>query len=522
MSELPSGWASAAIGELCTLENGRAFKSTEWGDRGLPIVRIQNLNSEAASFNHFDGEVADRYRLKGGELLFAWSGTPGTSFGAHVWRGGDAVLNQHIFRVDFNESVVDRRFFRHAINQKLVELIDVAHGGVGLRHVTKGVFEKTMVLVPPLPEQRRIADMLDVLLARISVCRERLDRVHGTLKRFRQSVLTSATNGGLTLEWREERGLVNEWVDSQVEEIASVGTGTTPARGNSTFYSDTGTPWITSAMTGLPFVDRADQFVTDAAIAAHRLRKYPIGTLLVAMYGEGKTRGQVTELRIEATVNQACAAILVDQRKATTAFVRLALEANYLRMRELAEGGNQPNLNLSKVKNFPLSLPPLDEQRAIAERVAAFDDWLGRTKSKVEAAHSHVEHLTNATLAKAFRGELVPQDPTDEPADKLLARLTRAHPIANRTKVARKAAVRKIPRSPKESALMSKSRQDNDVKDMPYLAGHIHALGGSASVEALFKASELPVADFYKQLAWEVDQGLVKDRQDTLEASDAA
>src|SRR5579862_2979642 len=98
MSKLPDGWTTATIGSVCNLENGRAFKPSDWTTNGLPIVRIQNLNNPLAPFNHFDGGVDDRYRLNGGELLFAWSGTPGTSFGAHIWNRGEAVLNQHIFR----------------------------------------------------------------------------------------------------------------------------------------------------------------------------------------------------------------------------------------------------------------------------------------------------------------------------------------------------------------------------------------------------------------------------------------
>lgn len=139
MSELPSGWVTAPIGDLCTLKNGRAFKPSDWSATGVPIVRIQNLNNPAAPHNYYHGSVDERHRLRGGELLFAWSGTPGTSFGAHIWRGGEAVLNQHIFRVDFDGDALDKRFFRFAINARLDDLIGVAHGGVGLRHVTKGV-----------------------------------------------------------------------------------------------------------------------------------------------------------------------------------------------------------------------------------------------------------------------------------------------------------------------------------------------------------------------------------------------
>ncbi|HEX7243633.1 MAG TPA: hypothetical protein VF263_25325, partial [Longimicrobiaceae bacterium] len=82
---LPEGWAEATVGELCTLVNGRAFKPAEWSIEGLPIIRIQNLNNPAALFNYFDGELDPKFEVSSGDLLFAWSGTPGTSFGAHIW-----------------------------------------------------------------------------------------------------------------------------------------------------------------------------------------------------------------------------------------------------------------------------------------------------------------------------------------------------------------------------------------------------------------------------------------------------
>ena len=156
MSGVPKGWSRCTIGSVCKLVNGRAFKPTDWTQEGLPIVRIQNLNDPTAPFNRFDGEVRAQFLIDSGVLLFAWSGTPGTSFGAHIWNGGPAILNQHIFNVVFNESVIDKHFLRLAINQKLDELIDKAHGGVGLRHVTKGKVETTEIDIPPLDEQRRI------------------------------------------------------------------------------------------------------------------------------------------------------------------------------------------------------------------------------------------------------------------------------------------------------------------------------------------------------------------------------
>src|SRR4051812_38999981 len=128
------GWPTAKVGTALNLINGRAFKPTEWTTSGTPIVRIQNLNDPQAPFNYYRGDLPRKFLLDDGDLLFAWSGTPGTSFGAHIWRGGKAWLNQHIFKIEFDETQFEKRFLQLAINQNLIEYIRAAHGGAGLAH----------------------------------------------------------------------------------------------------------------------------------------------------------------------------------------------------------------------------------------------------------------------------------------------------------------------------------------------------------------------------------------------------
>ncbi|EWC41666.1 restriction endonuclease subunit S [Stutzerimonas stutzeri] len=149
------------FGSVCSLQNGRAFKPEEWSASGTPIVRIQNLNDESKPFNYCDFEVEKRFHVDSGDLLFSWSGTPGTSFGAFFWNRGKGFLNQHIFRVDIDERHIDKNYLRYAINSKLDLIIDQAHGGVGLKHITKGKLEAVEIPLPPLPEQKRIAAILD-------------------------------------------------------------------------------------------------------------------------------------------------------------------------------------------------------------------------------------------------------------------------------------------------------------------------------------------------------------------------
>ncbi len=152
----PKKWPQARLDGVCGLVNGRAFKPEEWETEGLPIIRIQNLNDPTKPFNYTRQSLPEKVRVRTGDILFSWSGTPGTSFGCFRWSGPEGWLNQHIFNVRLNGEL-DGEFFICQLNLKLGELIGKAHGGVGLQHVTKGMVDETMLLVPPIPLQREFA-----------------------------------------------------------------------------------------------------------------------------------------------------------------------------------------------------------------------------------------------------------------------------------------------------------------------------------------------------------------------------
>lgn len=199
--DIPDTWEWIRVRYITELFNGRAFKPSDWTTSGLPIIRIQNLNDPSAPYNHYNGTVEDSYLLHGGELLFAWSGTPGTSFGAHIWLGGEAVLNQHIFRLDYPETVIDKRYYMHALNQRVITLIGAAHGSAGLQHVTKGVFESTLIPLPPYLEQLRIVDRLDEiqpLIESYDVVQSAVDQLNASFpEQLRKSILQLAVQGKL-------------------------------------------------------------------------------------------------------------------------------------------------------------------------------------------------------------------------------------------------------------------------------------------------------------------------------------
>ncbi len=171
------GWKTKKLGETSTLHNGRAFKPTDWSNSGLPIVRIQNLNNPTLPFNYYDGEVANNHRLYGGELLYAWSGTPDTSFGAHIWYGGDAVLNQHIFKIEYNKDLLNIKYFVFNLNGIVNSMFDKTHGGVGLQHITKGTLTSQNICLPPLYLQQQFASKIEAIEKQKELIKQSLSEV---------------------------------------------------------------------------------------------------------------------------------------------------------------------------------------------------------------------------------------------------------------------------------------------------------------------------------------------------------
>ena len=215
------------------------------------------------------------------------------------------------------------------------------------------------LLVPQDPADEPASTLLQKI-------RAEKDRLIATGQIKRDKALAPITDEekpfGLPVGW--------EWVP--IDTLATVGTGTTPSRENPAFFVGGTTPWVTSGETGQTFIDATEQHVTDVALAQTSLTVYPAGTLIVAMYGQGKTRGQVAELRIPAATNQACAAIaLIESAAHHRAYVKLVFEKSYDEIRELSAGGAQPNLNVGKVKSTLIPLPPLPEQSRIVTRVTA-------------------------------------------------------------------------------------------------------------------------------------------------------
>ncbi|EHH2480318.1 restriction endonuclease subunit S [Vibrio parahaemolyticus] len=196
--------------------------------------------------------------------------------------------------------------------------------------------------------------------------------------------------------------LPNGWEWERIGTFGVVGTGATPSRSNPKYWDDPKYNWVSSGETSELFVSTTKEKVSELAIQETNVSIYPSGTLIVAMYGQGKTRGQITELTKPAGTNQACAAIqLIEKNESHKDFVKLYFRKSYEELRSNAAGGAQPNLNVGKVQSTVIAVPPLNEQQRINTKVNELLTVCDHLKAHFEAVQSTQLHLTDAIVEQA-------------------------------------------------------------------------------------------------------------------------
>ena len=199
---IPEDWESRRIDTVCRLINGRGFKPSEWQNMGLPIIRIQNLNG-SDDFNFYTGAYDTKLEVESGQLLFAWSGSRGTSFGPHIWHGPLGLLNYHTWKVQVHETEIKTDFFLHALRQLTTFIEGKAHGASALVHTQKWEMEGFQFPFPPTKaEQEAIAEVLSDAEALIESLEQLLTKKRQIKKGAMQELLTGKKRlPGFSGEW---------------------------------------------------------------------------------------------------------------------------------------------------------------------------------------------------------------------------------------------------------------------------------------------------------------------------------
>ncbi len=376
-----------ALGEVAQFINGAAFKPEDWGEVGLPIIRIQNLTDPSKPYNRTTRVVADKLHVQPGDLLVSWSAT----LGVFVWDRDDVgLLNQHIFRVVPDESKVSKPYLRHSLEGALAAMQKHLHGAT-MQHVNRGEFLATPLYLPPLEEQRRIAAILD----QAETLRTQRRQALAHLDTLTQSLFLDMFGDPVAnpLGW-------------PIRTLDEVTTKVTDGEHLNPAFSDVGMPIV---MAGNVLDDRIDlasaKRVAEPLGMQFRKKCGPeLGDLLIV--GRGATIGRLCRVNVDETFCLMGSVILVkpDRTLLDERFLSgmLALPSMHAQLYKSSGSSAQQAIYLKDVKKLTCLLPPLTLQQTFATRIQAIE----ALKTTHRTALAQLDALFASLQQRAFAGEL--------------------------------------------------------------------------------------------------------------------
>ncbi|RBP75624.1 restriction endonuclease subunit S [Marinobacter nauticus] len=460
-SESPSNpWATVTLGDLSEVKSGVGFPKKYQGQSSgdYPVYKVGDVSRAVTlgqgllnSANHYV-TTEEAGELKGvifrtGSTLFAKIGEAvKLNRRAFVMRPGLADNNVMAVVPLLNES---DRYLHYFL--RTVDLSDISRSTT-VPSVRKGEIEDLIIPLPPLAEQKVIADKLDTLLAQVENTKARLERIPQILKRFRQSVLAAAVSGRLTEEWREDstyndEGYPDSWTFKHLSEVGKLARGKSKHRPrNDPRLFGEEYPFIQTGE-----VANATGEITSAtrfysAFGLEQSRLFPAGTLCITI---AANIADTAILGIDACFPDSVVGFTPKDSEALAYFVKFLIDVNKQDLESFAPATAQKNINLKVLNELRLPFPSLEEQTEIVRRVDQLFAHADRIEHQVNDALARVNNLTQSILAKAFRGELTEQWRKDNPelisgengAEALLERIRSERaaqkPTRRRTKIAK-------------------------------------------------------------------------------------
>ena len=395
--ELPENWKWVKLDSLCSIVTGKK-------DANFGAVDGKYLFFTCAK----EPIRCNSYSFSGESILLAGNGDINNI--SYYWGEFEAYQRTYVLQ-PFIENTYLKYLYYH-IQSNWLEYNTGKVYGTAIPYIRMGNVQRYLVALPPLAEQKRIVAKIEELMPFVEQYAEastKLNTLNTTFpEMMKKSILQEAVQGKLVPqdsddepaselvkriaaekhrlikkgEIKKQKALpeITEeeipfeipetWAWERIGNIFKIGTGMTPLKSNSLFYDGGTIPWITSSQTSERYISKAESYITEYALENTTLTVYPAHSLIIAMYGQGKTRGQISELLINATTNQACAILehyiyypeLIE-------YTYYFFKYNYDVLRKKAEGTSQPNLNLNKIAETLIPIPPLGEQRRIVEEL---------------------------------------------------------------------------------------------------------------------------------------------------------
>lgn len=417
-----SSWGVVPLDLVMRIQNGYPYDSKRFNSLnvGMPLIRIRDVKGGKRD-TFYAGEYADEFVVKKGDLLIGMDG----DFNSALWDGEASLLNQRVCRLFPNEEFLLKKFIYYGVGGYL-DVINQNTSSVTVKHLSSRDILKIPFPLPPLAEQNRIVEKLDRLFSSLEIVRAKLDVIPHLLKDFGQAVLSQAVTGKLTVKWKEGKKMKSWSYESTQKCCEKVQSGGTP-KGSA--FETTGIPFLKGYNIQNQKIDfeYKPQYVSNE-IQNSQIKKskaYP-GDVVMNIVGPPLNKvAIIPEDFPEWNLNQAITLFRPKSYLLSKYLYYFFCEGRSVREIMIDTKGvvGQINISLSQCRNFEIFIPPIEEQYEIVSRIETLFTKADIIQKQYQVLKAKIDALPQTILAKAFKGELVAQDPNDEPATELLKRI---------------------------------------------------------------------------------------------------
>ena len=427
MRRLPPGWCATTLGELGEWSSGGTPSRKDPSNFGgsIPWVKTGDLDHQV--IDKVEETISETGLATSSAKVFPSGTLLVAMYGATIGQTGvltfDAATNQACAALITKGTTAEiiPYVWRYLISVQ-DDLKAIAQGGAQ-PNISQAILKDFPIWVPPLAEQRRIVAKIDSLSAKSKRARDHLDHIPRLVEKYKQAILAAAFRGELTREWRSKQPKLADWTTSAVGEVVAIASGQTPKGIETSLSSDGDVPWFkVSSMNAPENLDglRSSQFRLSRREAVRLgLRIFQPGAIAFPKRGGAIATNKKRRLLVEGAVDLN----LMVLTATGVAPEYLWWWMQKLDLASISNGSNVPQINNGDIASLPIEVPPVEEQHEIARRIETAFVWIDRLAAEATSARKLIDHLDQAILTKAFRGELVPQDPNDEPASVLLERI---------------------------------------------------------------------------------------------------
>ena len=360
-------WKTVKLGDVCEPRQWKTLSIQDLESSGYPVYGANGIIGYYSDYNH-----------EKPTLMVTCRGATCGSINVSEpfsWINGNAMC------LDNLNTKIDLKYLEHYL--KNYDFRNVISGSAQPQIIRENI-NKVQIRIYTLAEQKHIAAILDKTQKIIAEHKQMLQKYDTLIKsRFIEMFGDPHNNTKYTYK--------------TVGDFTTVTSGGTPDRKNIEYWKNGNIPWVKTTELQNNELTNVEEFITQKGLDESSAKMMPIGTLLIAMYGQGKTRGMTAYLGIEASTNQACACIL-PSKVINQKFLWYYFILSYDKLRDLAKGGNQPNLNGNMIKDFPVLMPPIEMQNEYVSFVQQID----KSKFAVQKSLEKTETLYKSLMQQYF------------------------------------------------------------------------------------------------------------------------